>query len=110
MQVNGDLEEVNDKLIAQLRCKEVQHVQKPIHLWVQQIGGTRFIVLLFQKYDRSREASGYQTHNILNADKLYKTQYKMPQIFEVDGEDYEYVDSRWKKVSESSGNNSNHES
>ena len=108
-EVNGDLETVDEKLIAQLRCKPEPDVQEPIHLWVQKVDNTRFIVFLFQKYDRLKDASGYQAHDILNADKLYRTQYKKPQIFEIDGEDYEYVDSRWKKVLDSSRSNSSFE-
>ena len=98
-EVNGDLNTVDDELIARLQFKQNPYVQKPIHLWVQKVGGKRFVVFLFQKYNQPKNFFGFQTHNILNADKLYTAEYKMPQIFEIDGVKYEYVDSRWIKLS-----------
>ena len=85
-------------MIAELQCEQAPDVQQPIHHWVQKFDETRSVVFLFQKFDQSKSTSDYQTYHILNADQMYKTEHRMPKIFKVDGKDYEFVNSKWKRV------------
>ena len=98
MKVNGDLSAINDEMIARLQCEQGPDVQQPIHHWIQRFGEARFVVFLYQKYDQPDHTSGFLKHHILNAEQLYTTQYRMPRTFEIDGNDFEYLNSRWKKV------------
>ena len=100
MKINGDLGQYEDQLIALLECEQASDVQQPIHFWVQKFGETRFVIFLYQKYDQA-ETAGFRTHYILNANQLYTTRHRMPRSYKIHGNDFEYVDSKWKMISTS---------
>ena len=45
------------------------------------------------------DATGSRKYHILNVDQLYTTQYRMPRFYRIGDQAFEYVNSKWKKIS-----------